>query len=60
VPLLAQIISTSTSRRAETERPYRGARPCEEAFQVLADEAVKGWRDRVLVDAFVDTVAATT
>jgi len=25
----------------------------------LTDESSKGWRDRVLVDAFVDVVAAT-
>jgi response regulator RpfG family c-di-GMP phosphodiesterase len=42
-----------------TERPYRTARPCDEAFQVLADEAGKGWRDRALVDAFVSIVEST-
>jgi len=41
-----------------TERPYRGALPADEAFQVLADESTKGWRDRVLVDAFVNVVTA--
>jgi putative two-component system response regulator len=57
VPLLAQIISTVDVFDAlTTERPYRAARPCSEAFQVLTDEASKGWRDRVLVDAFVDVV----
>jgi putative two-component system response regulator len=57
VPLLAQIISTVDVFDAlTTERPYRAARPCDEAFQVLTDEASKGWRDRVLVDAFVDVV----
>lgn len=35
-----------------TEWPYRTARPADEAFQVLTDEASKGWRDRHLVDAF--------
>jgi len=29
---------------------------CEEAFEVLTDEASKGWRDRALVDALVDVV----
>jgi putative two-component system response regulator len=54
VPLLAQIISTVDVFDAlTTERPYRGARPWDEAFQTLADEAKKGWRDRALVDAFV-------
>jgi putative two-component system response regulator len=57
VPLLAQIISTVDVFDAlTTERPYRPARPCGEAFQVLTDEASKGWRDRVLVDAFIGMV----
>src|SRR6185436_9763939 len=38
-----------------TERPYRNARPREEALEVLSDEASKGWRDRSLVDAFVES-----
>ena len=60
IPLLAQIISIVDIFDAlTTERPYREARPCDEAFQVLTDESSKGWRDRVLVDAFVDVVAAT-
>jgi putative two-component system response regulator len=58
-PLLAQIISiVDVFDALTTERPYRGARPCAEAFQVLTDEAAKGWRDRALVDAFVDVVTA--
>jgi putative two-component system response regulator len=57
VPLLAQIVSVVDVFDAlTTERPYRVARPAEEAFQVLADEVDKGWRDRVLVDAFIDVV----
>ena len=57
IPLLAQIVSVVDVFDAlTTERPYRVARPTEEALQVLADEADKGWRDRVLVDAFVDVV----
>jgi putative two-component system response regulator len=57
IPLLAQIVSVVDVFDAlTTERPYRVARPTEEALQVLADEADKGWRDRVLVDAFVDIV----
>jgi putative two-component system response regulator len=61
VPLLAQIIGiVDVFDALTTERPYRGARPCDEAFQVLEDEAAKGWRDRALVDAFVGVVTATT
>ena len=57
VPLLAQIVGVVDVFDAlTTERPYRAARPVEEAFQILTDEATKGWRDRVLVDAFVNVV----
>ncbi len=60
VPLLAQIIGiVDVFDALTTERPYREARPCEEAFQVLTDEASKGWRDRALVDAFVNVVEST-
>jgi cyclic di-GMP phosphodiesterase len=55
VPLLAQIVSiVDVFDALTTERPYRAARSIDEAFQVLADEAARGWRDRALVDAFVD------
>src|SRR5207247_5480445 len=55
VPLLAQVVSIVDVYDAlTTERPYRQARPASEAFDVLTDEAKKGWRDRALVDAFVE------
>jgi putative two-component system response regulator len=58
VPLLAQIVSVVDVFDAlTTQRPYRAAQTPEEAFQVLSDEAAKGWRDRVLVDAFVSVIA---
>ena len=58
VPLLAQIVSVVDVFDAlTTERPYRAARPPEEAFQVLTEESANGWRDRVLVDAFVKVVS---
>ena len=58
VPLLAQIVSiVDVFDALTTDRPYRAARPVEEAFDVLADESAKGWRDRALLDAFVDLVA---
>jgi putative two-component system response regulator len=61
VPLLAQIISVVDVFDAlTTQRPYHAARPCEEAFEVLTDEASKGWRDRALVDAFVGLVEANS
>lgn len=57
VPLLAQIVGVVDVFDAlTTERPYRAALPPEDAFQVLTDESAKGWRDRVLVDAFVNVV----
>jgi cyclic di-GMP phosphodiesterase len=59
VPLLAQIVSIVDIFDALTmERPYRHARPAQEAFDVLSTEASKGWRDRALVDAFVNVVSA--
>ena len=59
VPLLAQIVSiVDVFDALTTERPYHTARPREDAFEVLADESSKGWRDRALVDAFVDTAEA--
>jgi putative two-component system response regulator len=57
VPLLAQIIGiVDVFDALTTERPYRSARPHDEACQVLADESSRGWRDRALVDAFLDGV----
>jgi putative two-component system response regulator len=59
VPLLAQIVSIVDIFDAlTTERPYRAALPASAAFQVLTDESGKGWRDRCLVDAFVNVVTA--
>ena len=56
MPLLAQIVGVVDVFDAlTTERPYREARPAEEALQVLSDEASRGWRDRALVDAFVES-----
>jgi putative two-component system response regulator len=54
VPLLAQIVSVVDVFDAlTTKRPYREAIRRDEAFDVLSEEAKKGWRDRALVDAFV-------
>ena len=56
VPLLAQVVSVVDVFDALTmERPYRHAVSRDNAFQVLAEEASRGWRDRALVDAFVAT-----
>ncbi len=57
VPLLAQIVAiVDVFDALTTERPYRVARPRGEAFEVLSEEAAKGWRDRALVDAFISVI----
>jgi len=57
VPLLAQIVGIVDVYDALTsERPYHSARSRNEAVNVLETEAAKGWRDRALVDAFVDVI----
>jgi putative two-component system response regulator len=57
VPLLAQIVSiVDVFDALTTDRPYREAMPREEAMTVLSDEASKGWRDRALVEAFVEVL----
>jgi putative two-component system response regulator len=54
VPLLAQIVAVVDVYDAlTTERPYRAPLDRSVAFEVLSDEAAKGWRDRTLVNAFV-------
>jgi putative two-component system response regulator len=54
VPLLAQIVGiVDVFDAITTLRPYRAARSRDVAFEVLANEAGKGWRDRELVDEFV-------
>jgi cyclic di-GMP phosphodiesterase len=57
VPLLAQIVGIVDVYDALTsDRPYHHARSREDALEVLGTEASKGWRDRVLVDAFADVL----
>jgi len=54
VPLLAQIVGiVDVFDALTTERPYRMPLDRDAAFQVLGEEAAKGWRDRALVDAFI-------
>src|SRR5436190_10010901 len=53
VPLLAQIVGiVDVFDALTTERPYRRPLGREAAFQVLLDEAAKGWRDLALVETF--------
>jgi putative two-component system response regulator len=57
VPLLAQIVGlVDVFDALTTERPYRHPLPRQLAYQMIGDEAKWGWRDRVLVDAFIDLV----
>jgi putative two-component system response regulator len=54
VPLLAQIVGiVDVFDALTTERPYRQPLERVEAFQVLDEEARRGWRDRALVEAFI-------
>jgi putative two-component system response regulator len=57
VPLLAQIVGIVDVFDALTStRPYHPARSRDEAFDVLAKEAARGWRDRALVEAFIGVI----
>ncbi len=54
VPLAAQIMSTVDVFDAlTTQRPYKAAMTAELAFEELAREARRGWRDAVLVETLV-------
>jgi putative two-component system response regulator len=55
VPLLAQIVSVVDVFDAlTTDRPYRKAIRAETAYQMLLDEARRGWRADELVRQFID------
>ena len=57
VPLLAQIVGLVDVFDALThQRPYRDPVSEGNALQMLADEASKGWRDRVLLDEFSNSL----
>lgn len=56
VPLLAQIIGVVDVYDAiTTERPYKRALPPSRAFEILASEVARGWRDPELVKEFITT-----
>jgi putative two-component system response regulator len=59
IPLLAQIIGVVDVYDAVThQRPYQPARSAREAVQLLRDQVVLGWRQRLIVetlDEIVDT-----
>lgn len=57
VPLLAQIVGlVDVFDALTTQRPYREPVTRDAALEALSEEADKGWRDRVLVDAFSDVI----
>jgi putative two-component system response regulator len=57
VPLLAQIVGLVDVFDALTHRrPYREPLADGDALEMLTDEAEKGWRDRVLVEEFANTL----
>jgi putative two-component system response regulator len=59
VPLLARIVSVVDVFDAlTTDRPYRAALPTARAYQMLTDEARRGWCDAELVDTFIELHAA--
>jgi putative two-component system response regulator len=60
VPLLAQIVGiVDVFDALTTARPYRSPVLHDQAFDELLLESAKGWRDRELVDTFVEVVSAT-
>jgi putative two-component system response regulator len=55
IPMIAQIMGIVDVYDAlTTDRPYRHALKPEVAFEMLLQEAAKGWRRRDLVEAFID------
>jgi hypothetical protein len=46
VQLVPSGVFFANSDHSDENRPYRGARAAEEAFQLRADESSKGWRER--------------
>jgi putative two-component system response regulator len=55
VPLLAQIVSVVDVFDAlTTDRPYRKALSADTAYQMMRDDATRGWADPALVEAFID------
>ena len=59
IPLLARIVSVVDVFDAlTTDRPYRAALPTTRVYQMLREDARKGWCDVELVETFVELHAA--
>jgi putative two-component system response regulator len=57
IPLLAQIMSLVDIYDAvTTQRPYRQAKPIDEAVAVLRNQVQRGWRRSDLVEQFVSLI----
>ena len=55
IPLLARIVAIVDVFDALTsDRPYRKALSTAAAYRIMRDEAVRGWREQALVEAFID------
>ena len=60
IPLLARIMSVvDTYDALRTERPYKAAFSEEQACRELREEAKRGWKSEVLVEAFVSLLSQT-
>jgi putative two-component system response regulator len=58
IPIAARIMTTVDVYDAlTTDRPFRLAMPSEEAFQVLREEALRGWLDWELVEGLRKVIA---
>jgi putative two-component system response regulator len=59
IPLLARIVSVVDVFDAlTTARPYRAALPTTKAYQMLVDEARRGWCEVELVETFIELHAS--
>jgi putative two-component system response regulator len=59
IPVLVRIISVADVYDAlATKRSYKNSLPREKCFEILREEATKGWWDRDIVETLVQTVGA--
>jgi putative two-component system response regulator len=57
IPLTARILQiTDIYDALTTDRPYRKALSVEKAFEIMREEAKRGWWDRSILDSFEGAV----
>ena len=57
IPVTAQVMAIADVYDAlATDRPYRGALPPEECFEILRDEVHRGWRKAEYVELFIQLI----